>query len=422
MTSYNTPVLEPSRVSEAEWKAEAALPTYDGPIFDGDTHLYEAPDAWSRYLPEKFKKDWEFHFKTGADGEFALYVGDRKVEISGGYYTADGRVPPPGKLHEWLRAMKEGRENLDMRVPMTDDMVKSDARLRKMDEFGVDGSMVYIGHMVAAVSYLDQIEPGNAVIHAYNQWMLDDWKFNYKDRIFTTPILNLRDLDSACKEAEWVIKNGARAVIMEMGPVNNRAPAHPYHDRFWSILNEAGIGVVYHVGEAFYMKDHMEVWGEPIQQSRLRQTAFVWMNGYSERPVVETLSSFIFMNFFERFPKVKLMSAENGAEWVPAMLTKMDKVRGMAKNGYWPCGQLKERPSKIFKRHVWVVAYPEDDLRQIIDLAGGNCDWLVMGSDYPHAEGVPTPKDFVTEACHGLNEQQIRGIMHDNGWSFINGR
>ena len=115
------------------------------------------------------------------------------------------------------------------------------------------------------------------------------------------------------------------------------------------------------------MKDHMAVWGEPVQQSRQRQTAFVWMHGYSERPVVETLSSLIFWNFFARFPKIRVLSAENGAEWVPSMLVKMDKCRGMAKNGYWPGGQLKERPSHIFKRHVSVVAYPEDDLKSIVD-------------------------------------------------------
>jgi predicted TIM-barrel fold metal-dependent hydrolase len=38
-----------------------------------------------------------------------------------------------------------------------------------------------------------------------------------------------------------------------------------------------------------------------------------------------------------------------------------------------------------------------------------------MGSDYPHAEGVPTPRDFVQEGCAGLSEEQIRLIMHDNG-------
>ena len=90
------------------------------------------------------------------------------------------------------------------------------------------------------------------------------------------------------------------------------------------------------------------------------------------------------------------------------MLIKMDKCRGMAKNGYWPGGQLKERPSNIFKRHVSVVAYPEDDLKTIIDQVGSH-EWMIMGSDYPHAEGVPTPRDFADEACKALTRRADAG-------------
>jgi predicted TIM-barrel fold metal-dependent hydrolase len=265
------------------------------------------------------------------------------------------------------------------------------------------------------------VEPAKAVLHAYNQWMLEHWKFNYADRIFSAPLVSLMDLDWACQEAEWAIKNGTRLFLMPMGPFNNKSPAHPDYDRFWSLLNEARCRVVFHVSEAIYMKDHMAVWGEPMQSSRLRQTAFVWMHGYSERPVIETLSSFVFHNFFARFPQVKLLSAENGAEWVPAMLVKMDKVRGMAKNGHWPCGQLKERPSTIFKRHIGVVAYPEDDLKSIIDACKGDSGWMLMGSDYPHSEGVERPIDFVREGCAGLSAEQIRGVMYQNARDFLDG-
>jgi predicted TIM-barrel fold metal-dependent hydrolase len=256
------------------------------------------------------------------------------------------------------------------------------------------------------------------VFHAYNQWMKDQWGLNYADRIFSCPILTLADVDKACAQAEWAAENGARLVLMPMGPINGKAPAHPDHDRFWSILNEAGIGVVFHVSEAIYMKSHMRIWGEPMQKSRLRQTAFVWMHGYSERPVIETISSFIFWNFFERFRNIKILSAENGAEWVPATLVKMDKCRGMARNGYWPGGQLKERPSRIFMRHVGVVAYPEDDLELLVDQTG-SADWIRMGSDYPHSEGVAEPRLFAAEACRKLNAADTRKIMYENGMRFM---
>lgn len=35
----------------------SAAPLFKGLIFDGDTHLYETPDSFSRYLPEQFRKD-----------------------------------------------------------------------------------------------------------------------------------------------------------------------------------------------------------------------------------------------------------------------------------------------------------------------------------------------------------------------------
>lgn len=408
-----TAVIEDQKKASTE-----ATPAYRGPIFDADTHLYEADDAFSRYLPKQYEKEWGFHYEIEGDHRI-LYIGHRKVEIGAGYYTADGKVPAPGKLHEWLRAMQAGKPEIDMRVAKSPDMVSAEPRLKKMDEFGVEKCFIFCGDMVSGVSYLNEIEPAKAILHAYNRWMLDDWQFNYKDRIYSAPVVTLHDLDWACQEAEWAIKNGARMLLMPMGPFNNKAPAHPDNDRFWAILNEAHCRVVYHVSEAIYLKDHMAVWGERMQASRLKQTAFVWMHGYSERPVIETLSSFLFWNFFERFPNIKLLSAENGAEWVPGLLTKMDKVRGIAKNGHWPCGQLKERPSRIFKRHIGVVAYPEDDLKGIIAQSGEDIGWILNGSDYPHSEGVPEPRDFVKEACAGLSPEQVKNIMYDNVVQFM---
>lgn len=392
---------------------------YNGPIFDCDTHLYETDDAWIRHLPARYHKDWLVHWRDEGEGKKNLYIGDRRSAISDGYNFSDGSVPAPGKLHEWLKATAAGKENIDFRVQPTPDMHEPAARLRKMDEFGVEACILFIGHMVSMISYFDQPDASHAAFHAYNQWLHEQWGFNYKDRIFATPLLHLADLERAVKEAEWVVKQGARVVVMPTGPAAYGKPAtHPDYDRFWAVLNEAGVKVSYHVSEAIYMRDHMAVWGEGMQQPRARATAFFWMHGYGERPVIETMSSFIFHNFFARFPNIKLLSAENGCEWVPNMLVKMDKCRGMARNSYWPCGQLKQRPSEIFKQNCKVVAYPEDDLKNMYDQTGST-DWIVMGSDYPHSEGVTEPRVFADEACGGLSDEDTRRIMYDNGRAFI---
>jgi len=65
----------------------------------------------------------------------------------------------------------------------------------------------------------------------------------------------------------------------------------------------------------------------------------------------------------------------------------------MGRNGPWIGGPLTERPSEVFRQHVRVVPYPEDDVVKIVtDL--GQSDSIVMGSDFPHAEGLANPADF----------------------------
>ena len=387
--------------------------TYDGPIFDSDTHLYE-PDLefFKEYLPKQYQDKWLLQKKVGPEG-YGLYVGDRKVHNSEA--NAEGLVPPPGRLKEWLRAMKEGKSNVDGWVKPTVDMGNREARLAKLDQFGVEGSIMFPGEFIATVGYYDADVSGNAVMHAYNRYFNDQWGFNVQERIYTTPVVTLWDLDTSVKETEWVIKQGARIVVMPMGPAQGKSPADPFFDPIWSRLNEAGVAVAFHVSEANFMHPLIRAFGEtPLQSRRTGQTAWQWMFCYSEIPVQMTMANFVFHNFFERYPKIRLVSAENGANWLPSFLEKMDKMRGMAKNGYWPSGQLKERPSKIFQRHCYVVAYPEDDVKGIVEKIG-SADCLLMGSDYPHAEGVPEPRDFYTEALTELPPAQVRDIMHDNG-------
>ena len=76
--------------------------TYDGPIFDSDSHVHEHDfDFFKEYLPRKYHEKWLPTRKEGAEG-FGLYIGERRVHNAEA--NAEGLVPPPGKLKEWLRA------------------------------------------------------------------------------------------------------------------------------------------------------------------------------------------------------------------------------------------------------------------------------------------------------------------------------
>jgi predicted TIM-barrel fold metal-dependent hydrolase len=395
-----------------------SVKAYDGPIFDCDSHIHERDyEFMKKYLPEELHAEWLPARKVGPDGRFGLHLGDRMVENAES--NAQGLVPPPGKLKEWLKAMKEGKSNVEGWIQPTEDMMTPAGRLKKLDDFGVEGCILFVGEFVSTFGYYPQDATGNRILHAYNEYVNSEWGFAYENRIFTTGLLSLWDLETSIAEAKWLVERGVKVVCMPMGPAGGKSPADPYFDPVWQILNDNHVAVTFHVSEANFMHPLIREFGEtPLQSRRTGQTAWQWMFCYSELPVQITLANIIYHNFFARFPNIRIASVENGANWLPGFLEKMDKMRGMAKNGYWPCGQLSERPSTIFKRHCFAVAYPEDDVKSIVEKIGTS-ECVLMGSDYPHAEGVPEPRDFYAEALTELPEADVRAIMYENGKRFM---
>ena len=92
----------------------------------------------------------------------------------------------------------------------------------------------------------------------------------------------------------------------------------------------------------------------------------------------------------------------------------------MTEEAAWIGGQLKERPSAIFKEHVRVAPYPEDDIPRLVHELDGDDRVLVFGSDFPHAEGVVRPADF-QQLLQPLPDDMQRRIMRDNAAAIFDG-
>jgi predicted TIM-barrel fold metal-dependent hydrolase len=89
----------------------------------------------------------------------------------------------------------------------------------------------------------------------------------------------------------------------------------------------------------------------------------------------------------------------------------------MGRRGPWIGGKLEERPSTIFQHHVRVCPYPEDDVVKIVaDL--GQCDSIVMGSDFPHGEGMANPAEFA-HLVERLPEDDQDKILRRNALALV---
>jgi predicted TIM-barrel fold metal-dependent hydrolase len=82
-------------------------------------------------------------------------------------------------------------------------------------------------------------------------------------------------------------------------------------------------------------------------------------------------------------------------------------------------GEFDRDPYELFREHVWVSPFFEDDVLALIDVVG--TDRVIFGSDYPHAEGLEDPASFVKE-LEGVADADVRRIMHDTARSLVTPR
>jgi predicted TIM-barrel fold metal-dependent hydrolase len=376
---------------------------------DADNHYYETRDAFTRHIEREYA-DRTLRVEADADGNDCMLIDNRPYVFSDPKFD---KTNPPGSLLANLRDPTRAAYATSFSA---DNMLRAyqdrDARLALMDEQGIDAAIL-LPSLAVCVEHPIRHDPEltDAVLRAFNRWLEDDWGYAYRDRIFSVPMISLLDVDLACRETTRVLDAGARMVHLLTGPVAGRSPADPHFDPFWSIVNEARVPVVYHIGDAGYSAMFGTAWGENPNPNVRKMTAFQWAFLHGDLPLMQTLGALVYHNLFGRFPDVRVVSIENGSDWLEYLLLHLDKKKGMGRQGEWLGGYFRGRPSEILKRHLSLTPYPEDDVRELVDVMGA--EHVLFGSDYPHPEGLAEPNTFA-DLLRGLDDADVRRVMRSN--------
>jgi predicted TIM-barrel fold metal-dependent hydrolase len=389
-------------------------------LFDGDNHYYEPRDAFTRHIEPKHR-DRAVHVVRRPDGGEEIRIGDRPFTFLADMELNFETTLRPGSLREFLRTLthENPTDVGEVHVPVEPAYVNRDARLALMDAQGVE-SIFLFPTLGVCVEHFMQHDPVQtyANLRAFNRWLDEEWGFNYRGRLFASPVISLLDPVEAVKDLEWALQRDARLVNLRIGPAGGRSPADPIFDAFWARVNEARATIAYHVGESGYNEMMSVHWGEAANPSSHSQSAFQWTNFYGDRPVMDTISALILHNLFGRFPDVRVVCVENGSLWVPYLLKVMDKMKGMGRNGPWLGGRVQGRASEIFKQHVYVNPYHEEDHVALANLIG--VDHVVYGSDFPHPECVPHPDEWLSDIQGKFAPEDLRKVMRDNARRLVN--
>ena len=384
-------------------------------VFDADNHYYEPRDAFTRYIDPPFA-DRAVRPVIEPDGSEEVYVGDQQFTFL--EHRNFDTAPKPGMLREMLQAMKQGHgggqvvKRSQVSEPHRPEYVTRAARVEVLDAQGVEAAVLFPTLAVCVEHFMvDDPDLLYANLGAFNRWLDDEWGLNRDGRIHAPPLLSLVDPDRAVAELEWALDRGARIVSLRPGPAAGRNIADPVFDQFWARINEARAVVGFHIGESGYNQSMSVHWGEEPNPPSHRQSALQWTCFYGDRPIMETIAALIYANLFTAFPNVRVMSVENGSLWVDYLMAAMNKMNRMGRNGPWLRGPLTERPSDIFRRHVFVSPYHEEPIAELAATIGTS--QVLFGSDWPHAEGLAEPLDF-TESLVGMSDAEVRMIMRDN--------
>jgi predicted TIM-barrel fold metal-dependent hydrolase len=379
------------------------------PVLDADNHYYEALDAFTRHLdPAHGPRCVQW---AEIDGRRYHVLGGR-VSRAVSNATFDP-ISKPGCLSDYFRGNPNQVNPLELlrdHEPIRAEYRDPVARTRVLDEQGLEACFLFptLG-MLYEEALKGDPEAVCLTFRAFNRWLVEDWGFDHEGRILSAPYLSLADPAWAVEELEWALGQGARLLVMRAAApttaLGRRSPFDAMFDPFWARVDEAGITVVVHAGDSGlssngYAHDGFSASFRGGGDLRPTIKSFA-----IEQAVHDHLLSMALAGHFTKFPNLRIASIENGAEFLPDLFRRL---RSQAKK--MP-GYFAEDPVDLFRRHVWINPFWEDDLVTVVELMGA--DRVIFGSDWPHIEALPHPLDYLPET-KPLSDEDRRLVLHDN--------
>jgi len=384
-----------------------SVPDYG--VFDADNHLYEAPEVITEYLPKQYRNDIQFvqvrgRARIAVKGHLTEYMPNPTFE----------RVSAPGSHMAYYKG--DNPQGLTLREMAGDPIDCLPAfrnpkdRLDVLNELGLERALMF-PTLANLLEYTLEGDPDltHIAVHSVNQWLHDTWTYDYQNRIFAVPVITLPIVEEAIKELELVLSRGAKAILIRPGPVTglrgSRSFGLPEFDPFWARVQEANIPVCMHASFP-PLTHYYELWEPGRSDSAFKPTPLKNLLT-QHREIEDAIAALIAQNTLSRFPRLKIFSVENGAEWVGHLQHQLQMVYNKMPQDF------AEHPLEVFRRNVFVNPFWEDNINELIGQVGA--DHILFGSDYPHPEGLAEPLDyfeFLDQEKVATADQKL--IMSDN--------
>ena len=358
-------------------------------VHDADAHTMELPNWFDDYADKNIQKAFRERF-SGNKGLAQTYF----ENIDENHQTSTYQE----KNEEELMI----RKNYDALGSFN-----SKDRSEALDLLGVQSQLVFPTSpnvWLESLEHGDDIDMLYSVAEATNRAQID---FCSDDkRLLPVTYIPLANIDRSIEIAKLAIQSGSSALLIPWACPKNHSTSHIGFEPIWSMAEESGIPILFHVGSAdFVLPKAHSLNGMPKVkdfhggEENFRSISYM---AISSGPM-QALSLLILDGVLERHPHLKFGVIELGSVWVPGFMKQLDSAFEAFSRHEERLQGLSLKPSEYINRQVRVTPYPTEPTGWVIKEAGN--DIFMFSSDYPHVEGGRNPL--------ARFEKSIEGISHE---------
>ncbi len=354
-------------------------------VISADSHFVEPPNMWAERMDRKFRDRAPHTEKNlpGKEGEYFVCENITPVPVAGFFGS--------GKTSEELpEHMKRG---FDVAPPSVWDPAE---RIKEQERDGVSAEALYTS-MGMLLFGLEDAELRAAAFRAFNDWAAEYCSYDPK-RLIGLGAITLEDIPAGVEELRRCAKMGLRGVLIWGSPPADKPYSHKDYDPFWAAAQDLNMPISLHIltGRRGHGIDFGHI-----------------LHSYMSLPheIQLTIANMVYGGVFERFPNLKIVSAENDVSWLPHFMYRLDHAYDRLR--HFEGVELKMMPSEYVKRQVWATFQFEDVW---IDLRKRYGDEKIMwSSDYPHTDSPwPNSRKWIAEHFVGVPESELAKVVGGN--------
>jgi predicted TIM-barrel fold metal-dependent hydrolase len=357
------------------------------PLISADSHVVEPADLWSTRLDKAFCNRTP-HFVMNPEGKKGLY------------FICDGLEPrlmssafASGVSPEDLLAYHENTSLEDGRAGGWDPA----PRLIDMALDGVEAEVIYTSVGFGLLGMTDGPFQA-ALFRAYNDWLAEFCGYAPK-RLAGLAMIPLLDVETGCRELRRCAKLGLRGALIMASPPPGHSFASTAYDPFWAAAEALQMPVSLHASAGH----------GPESKDKTRSRYQIKMCNPHE--IQRSFIDLLFSGVLERFPGLKLVSAENDIGWIPYFLYSADYY--YHKYLHYEPTELKMPPSAYWKRQIYATFMDDAIGIELCHHVGEHT--YMWASDYPHTQSTwPRSREVIAQNFATASDDVRRHIICDN--------